>query len=302
MPFYGLNPQEMTLRASFYTTYSNSTNERKSNIKLASKYLNNTFVDIGGEFSFNKTVGERSQKRGFKVAKIIVNGEFVEGVGGGVCQVSSTLYNAVVFADLEIVYRTNHSMPVSYVPLGRDATVSYGTIDFKFKNNKESPIKIEAIADGTKFTINVYGRKKYLKDIKIENAITGSKPFSVTEVKDDTMYEDERIIEEKGAYGTNVVTYKVILENGEIISKTILAKSSYTPVSQIERVGTKKRETKETTSDDIQTPSDSANQDLIDKGNETPTSPLPSDATHENPDEAQPSEETKDILIMSSVQ
>ncbi len=286
----------------YSTNYSTSSANRKENIRLASEKINGRILNPGEVFSFNAEVGPRTSANGYKVAHVYSGSKVVDGIGGGICQVSSTLYNAVVFADLEIVYRTNHSMPVYYVPLGRDATVSYGTIDFKFKNNKESPIKIEAIADGTNFTINVYGRKKYLKDITIENAITGSNPFSVVEVKDDTMYEDERKIEEKGSYGTNVVTYKVIRENDEIISKTILAKSSYTPVSQVERVGTKKRETTETTSPDIQSPSDAGTQDPHDMVLDNPPAPNPDDPIYELPVELKPPEETKDIPSMSYAQ
>ena len=286
----------------YSTNYSTSSANRKENIRLASEKINGRILNPGEVFSFNSEVGPRTGANGYKVAHVYSGSKVVDGIGGGICQVSSTLYNAVVFADLEIVYRTNHSMPVSYVPLGRDATVSYGTIDFKFKNNKESPIKIEAIADGTNFTINVYGRKKYLKDITIENAITGSNPFSVVEVKDDTMYEDERKIEEKGSYGTNVVTYKVIRENGEIISKTILAKSSYTPVSQVERVGTKKRETTETTSGDIQAPSDAGTKDPHDMVPENLPAPNPDDPIYELPVKPKPPEEIKDIQSMSSAQ
>lgn len=159
MPFYGLKPQEMTLRSTFYTTYSNSTKERKSNIQLASKYLNNTFVDVGGEFSFNKTVGERSQKRGFKMAKIIVNGEFVEGVGGGVCQVSSTLYNAILLAGLKVTEFHPHSLPVSYVAPSFDAMVNSGSADLRFINDTDNPIIINSYADEDRVTIEIYGQK-----------------------------------------------------------------------------------------------------------------------------------------------
>ncbi len=228
--------------ATHRTDYSTSSSNRKENIRLASEKINGKILNPGEIFSFNDVVGPRTAGNGYKMAHVYVGNKTVDGLGGGICQVSSTLYNAVVFADLEIVYRTNHSMPVSYVPLGRDATVSYGTIDFKFKNNKDTPIKLEAIPDGNNLTINIYGRKKYVKDISIENVITGSIPFSVVEEKDDTMYEDERKVVEKGSYGTNVVTYKIVKENGEVISRSFLAKSSYTPISQVERVGTLKRE------------------------------------------------------------
>ena len=230
---------------SFFTNYSSSSPNRKENIRLASEKINGRILNPGEVFSFNDIVGPRTAATGYKVAHVYSGSKVVDGIGGGICQVSSTLYNAVVFADLEIVYRTNHSLPVSYVPLGRDATVSYGTIDFKFKNNKETPVKLEVLADGNNLTVNIYGRKKYLKDISIETAITGSRQYSTTVIKDDTMYEDERKVEERGANGTNTQSYKVIKENGEVVSRTPLAKSSYSPTTQVERVGTKKRETVE---------------------------------------------------------
>ncbi len=159
MPFYDLKPQALVLRASFYTTYLQSSNERKNNIYMASKYLNNTLVDVGGEFSFNRTVGDRTEKRGFMQAKIIVNGEFVDGIGGGVCQVSSTLYNAVILAGLEVTEYHPHSLPVNYVAPSFDAMVNSGWADLRFVNNTHNPIIIKTSADGQKITVNIYGEK-----------------------------------------------------------------------------------------------------------------------------------------------
>ena len=159
MPFYDLQPEALTLRASFYTSYSSSTKERKHNIALASKSLNNVFVDVGGEFSFNKTVGERTEKRGYKKAKIISGGEFVDGVGGGVCQVSSTLYNAVLLSGLEIVEFHPHSLPVGYVAPSFDAMVNSGWADLKFRNNTHNPIIIKTFATEDRLLIEIHGQK-----------------------------------------------------------------------------------------------------------------------------------------------
>ncbi len=231
-----------TLIGTYSSNYETSSANRKENIRLASEKINGRILNPGEVFSFNDVVGPRTEATGFKVAHVYSGNKVVDGVGGGICQVSSTLYNAVVFADLEIVYRTNHSIPVSYVPLGRDATVSYGTIDFKFKNNKETPVKLEVIADGNRLTVNVYGRKKYKKDISIETAVTGTIAYSTSTIKDDTMYEGERKIEEKGSNGTTTEAYKIIKENGTVVSRELLCKSSYSSITQVERVGTKKRE------------------------------------------------------------
>lgn len=231
-----------TLIGSYTTDYSTSTENRKENIRIASEKINGLILSPGEVFSFNNVVGPRTADRGYKIAAGYSGTSIVEDLGGGICQVSSTLYNAVVFADLDIVYRTNHTMPVSYTPLGRDATVSYGAVDFKFKNNKTTPIKFEVIANGSTLTINVYGRKKYIKDIAIESEITGYTPFTVKEIKDDTMYADETKTETEGVNGTSVKTYKVVKENGQVISRTNLANSNYAPITKVVRVGTKPRE------------------------------------------------------------
>ncbi|MBR5507317.1 MAG: VanW family protein [Clostridia bacterium] len=242
-----------TIIATFSTDYSTSSENRKENIRLASEKINGMILNPGEVFSFNDVVGPRTEATGFKIAHVYSGSKVVDGIGGGICQVSSTLYNAVVFADLEIVYRTNHSLPVSYTPLGRDATVSYGTIDFKFKNNKETPVKFEVIPDGNNLTVNVYGRKKYIKDITIETVITGYTPYSINEIEDANLYEDERVVSEKGSNGTRTESYKIVKENGEIVSKTLLSKSSYTPTSEVVKVGTKKREAKQTVTDNTET-------------------------------------------------
>ena len=130
------------LLSSFPTYYSTSDRDRTTNLILAANKINGTVVMPGEVFSYNQVVGERTIAAGYKEAPIYVNGEVVDGLGGGICQVTSTLYNAVVLANLEIVERSNHQFVPSYVKASRDATVVYGSIDFKFKNNRNYPIKI----------------------------------------------------------------------------------------------------------------------------------------------------------------
>lgn len=247
-----------TIIGTYSTNYATSSENRKTNIHLASDKINGLILNPGEVFSYNEVVGPRTRANGFKLAQSYSGSKVVEDVGGGICQVSSTLYNAVVFADLEIVYRINHSMPVSYTPLGRDATVSYGSIDFKIKNNKETPVKIEILYDGSTLTANIYGRKAYAKDISIETAITGSIPFSVTEIKDDTLYVGETKVEEAGSNGTTVESYKIVKENGEVVSRKLLAKSTYSPKSKVVRVGTKPKEESPETDESEPTPEPNA--------------------------------------------
>jgi vancomycin resistance protein YoaR len=140
-----------------YTTYFNSNNKNRSyNILLAARAINNQFVFPGETFSFNQTVGIRSADRGYLRAKIIVRGEVAEGIGGGICQISSTLFNAVDRAGLKIVQRYSHSRSVPYVPPGRDATVSWYGPDFAFQNTYNQPVLIRANVSGGQTTIYIY--------------------------------------------------------------------------------------------------------------------------------------------------
>ena len=186
MPFYDLKPENLVLRASFCTYYDKSSVERKHNIALASNSLNKTFVDVNGEFSFNYTVGERTKKRGYKQAKIIVGGEFVDGVGGGVCQVSTTLYNAVLLAGLNVIEQHPHSLPVSYVAPSFDAMVNSAWADLKFVNNTHNPIIVKAFADGEKLLIEIWGERMQEKYVR-ESVITKTLPA----LPDKEVYDDE---------------------------------------------------------------------------------------------------------------
>ncbi len=175
MPFYDLQPSEIVLRSSFSTNYSSSSKERKHNIALASKALNNTLIESFGEFSFNRCVGERTEKRGYQKAKIIVSGEFVDGIGGGVCQVSTTLYNALILAGLEIIECHPHSLPVSYVEPSFDAMVNSGWADLKFINNTHNPVIIKAFANGDRLLIEIWGQKMKEKYIR-KSVVTKTLP------------------------------------------------------------------------------------------------------------------------------
>ncbi|KAB8138134.1 hypothetical protein F9U64_06200 [Gracilibacillus oryzae] len=146
-----------TQQIGHYTTYFNKNNEERShNIFLSSEAINNHVVFPGKTFSFNKVVGKRTAEKGYLPAPEIVKGELTEGIGGGICQVSSTLYNAVDRAGVQMVERYSHSKRVPYVPPGRDATVSWYGPDFTFKNNLNQPILIRSEVKGGKVDIAIY--------------------------------------------------------------------------------------------------------------------------------------------------
>lgn len=147
------NPNEIS---SFATTIYDKNEHRVNNIKLAAEDLDGTVIEPGEVFSFNGTVGRRTKEKGYEEAPIFVNGEKGKGVGGGVCQVSTTLYNAALEADLEIIERHRHSRKVSYVEEGKDAAVVYNSKDLRFKNTKDYPIeiKISVSDDQIRVTLN----------------------------------------------------------------------------------------------------------------------------------------------------
>ena len=227
----------------FSSDYSSSSNDRAYNIKLACEKINGYVLAPGDEFSYNDVVGPRTVERGFRVANVYVGNTVQPGIGGGICQVSSTMYNAVVFADLEVTARRNHTLPVSYVPMGRDATVSYGSTDFKFKNTTSNPVQIVAVAEKGINTVTIIGTDENPdRKIKIETQNTGTSSPKVIIEKDPELLEGEIKIESPGTNGSSYVSYKVVYENGVEISRELLAKSRYAGKDRVEIHGTKKPE------------------------------------------------------------
>lgn len=140
-----------------YTTYGGGSSSRVTNIQLACEHCNDVILNPGETFSYNETVGERTSERGFQSAPVIANGQLVPGIGGGICQVSTTLYAACLNAGLEIVERHPHSKPVAYVPHGMDAAVSWGTLDYQFRNNTDYPVKIKTFYENDAITAQILG-------------------------------------------------------------------------------------------------------------------------------------------------
>ncbi len=142
-----------------YTTYFNTGNtNRSTNLRLAAKAINGTVISPGKSFSFNGVVGPRTTQKGYKEAIIFSGGKEIDGIGGGICQVSSTLYNAVLKTSLKVTERHTHSLPVAYVPKGKDATVAYGALDFKFQNNRAYPVTVKAYTNGGSLTVEIWGK------------------------------------------------------------------------------------------------------------------------------------------------
>jgi len=229
-----------TASTHFSTSGENNMN-RGNNIKLASSTINGKILAPGEIFSFNDTVGKRTTDRGYKTANAYSAGKIIEDVGGGICQVSSTLYNAVLRSNLEIVQRRNHSLTVGYVPLGLDATVSYGSVDFKFKNSSRWPIKIQAKVDENNNLIFTIIGTNETPGRKIELVTEEQKVTKHTQriIEDPNLPVGTTRIEQSGKNGYVINTYKVIKQDGKEISRTKISTSVYNPLEEIIIKGTK---------------------------------------------------------------
>jgi vancomycin resistance protein YoaR len=225
--------------SSFSTKYRLD-GKRSENVRLAATSINGAVLAPGDVFSYNEVVGERSAIRGYKEAHVYVGGRITDGIGGGICQVSTTLYNAVLFADMQVVNRRNHNMTVSYVPPGRDATVAYGGVDLKFKNNYKNAVKILSSAVSGKLSIKILGvEENPSKKIEIETEIVQTYPYKETVVKDPTKPVGYTKVEQKGMNGYKANTYKIIKINGKTSSRTLISTSKYISFNQKVVKGTK---------------------------------------------------------------
>lgn len=222
------------LLATYSTTFSTKNTNRSTNIRLATQKINGVVLMPGETFSYNQVVGKRTTANGFKVAAVYSNGEVSEGVGGGICQVSSTLYNAVLLSNLEVTERRNHTFHTGYVPAGQDATVSWGAPNFKFKNNRNYPIRIVATVSGGKITTKIYGLKQADDyTVKISSSIVGSIPYKTTYKTDSSLGAGNTKVIQKGSNGLKSVTYKILYQNGKEVSREVISRDTYQPHNQI---------------------------------------------------------------------
>lgn len=228
------------LLSEFSTSFTSSNSGRCTNIELSSSKINGIVLMPGETFSFNQTVGQRTAEAGFKEAAAYSEGQVVQELGGGICQVSSTIYNAVLYANLEITERSSHYFNPGYVKSGLDATVSWGGPDFKFTNNRDYPIKIVADTSGKIVHICIYGLKNendYHVELQTEYLST-IYPKTVYKYTN-SLSPRARRTASSGSSGCKTATYKILYDkNWNFISKTQISTDVYNAHDKVVEIGT----------------------------------------------------------------
>ena len=242
------------LLSSFSTRYDASNYPRTTNLKLAMGKLNGVVVGAGETFSYNKTLGKRTAEAGYREAGGYAGGRVVQTLAGGICQISSTLYDAVVYANLDIVERHNHMFLAGYVGAGKDATVVYGSLDFKFKNTRNYPIMIKTSIGNGVAKIDIYGIKETVEyDVDIVTNVLSYTPFRVIYEDDSSLAPGQEKVVQSGMNGCRSITYKVVKDvNGNEISRTVLSSDTYDPMNKIIKRGPE--QTVETNNNVVETP------------------------------------------------
>jgi vancomycin resistance protein YoaR len=230
-----------TMNTQFRTDTVNNVN-RGENIRIAVSKINGLMLAPGEEFSFNKIVGPRTEAGGYKIAHVYSGGKVIDDVGGGICQVSTTLYNSVLYSNLDVTERNDHQFTVSYVPFGQDAAVSYGGPDFKFRNSTSWPIRIDGrVTKENRIYFTLMGTDENLgRKIEIVHETVKTTDFGKKYIDDPTLEEGKTKVKQNGMKGYVINTYKIIKQDGKITSKTKIYTSTYRPLDEEILKGTKK--------------------------------------------------------------
>lgn len=243
-PEFDINECEIFLKGSYKTSFKNSNNSRKNNIKTALKSLDGVVIMPNEQISFNRTTGERNEKNGYQKAKTIKNGIFVPEFGGGVCQVSTTLYNTCLLANLEIVEVNPHSLPVSYEKPCFDAMVNMGTSDLVVKNNTDKPIIIATSSSNDECLINVYGVKNKFKIVRKSEIIDNFIHFDKIKTQNYELYgfdkplkEGEEIVVCKGKEGFEAIGVLEYYIDDVLVKTEVIRKDIYKPTKEVVLVG-----------------------------------------------------------------
>jgi vancomycin resistance protein YoaR len=221
----------------YVTKFPVTDRDRNFNLKLAASKLNGVVLKPGEEMSFNATVGERAEKEGYKIAHVITAGEMVDGLAGGTCQISTTLFGAAFFAGIDIVRTINHSRPSAYTPLGFDATVVWPNTDLKLKNPYEFPVVVHYRVANGEALVEILGKPRPWDKVVFERKILESTPYSTEERLDDEMSKDTTSIDQAGFNGYKLERFRRFYKDGKLV-KSNKWTVEYKPVTEYVRRGT----------------------------------------------------------------
>ncbi|NLY52320.1 MAG: hypothetical protein GX063_05345 [Firmicutes bacterium] len=223
--------------AEYTTTFDATDLNRVNNIRLAASCLDGVLLKPGEMFSFNRQVGPRLDSDGYKPAPVIIGGELLPGIGGGVCQVSTTLYNTVLLAGLDVVARSPHSLPITYVPLGRDAAVAYDYMDLTFRNNSPYGVLLRARVDEDRLTIRIFSDAPPERSIELDSQIVRVlHPKVITKI-DPALGPGVTIEERRGRQGYEVLLWRTIKMGDQMIEKELVERTIYWPQDRVIRQG-----------------------------------------------------------------
>lgn len=232
---------ELRVPLASYTTTMAANPDRTYNIALAAGLVHGRILAPGEVFSYNQTVGPRTIERGFRPAPILLDDELVPGDGGGICQVSSTLFNVALLADLEVIARANHTRPVPYLPMGRDATVIYGALDLRVRNRTGSHVLLWTKVTGRRLTITVYGTPAPGKEVSVnvsEPEVIPPPAHTVT--KGDPELAVGKVLTREAQPGYRVKTYRLVKVDGQPVRSELVGTSYYRPIPRTIKIGTRK--------------------------------------------------------------
>mgnify|MGYP002674543802 CR=1 FL=1 len=229
------------LLSSFSTKYDESNVPRSKNLKIALSKLNGVVIMPGEVFSYNKTLGKRTVEEGYQYANGFAGGKVVPMLAGGICQISSTLYDAALYANMKIVERHNHMFQAGYVEPGKDATVVYGSLDFQFENTRKYPVMLKTKSGGGLAEIKIFGIKEEVEyDIEIITEVQSYTSYNVVYENDTSLAPGTESVAQWGLKGCRSKTYRIISLNGQEISKELLSTDSYSPLNKIIKRGVSK--------------------------------------------------------------
>jgi vancomycin resistance protein YoaR len=224
-----------------YTTFYGGEPNRIHNVQLVARLIDRHLIGPGSTFSFNKTTGDRNAAKGFLEAPVIINGELKNGLGGGVCQVSTTVFNAAYEAGLSISERHNHALYISHYPLGRDATVNYPDTDLEFVNDTDHWLLLEAIIGSSSLTVRLFGTPVHRRVETQTSPLRETGPPKVKKILDPDLYVGEQVVEEVGSPSRSVSVRRLVYDKRGHLLYDATWYSSYVSEPKVVRVGTKER-------------------------------------------------------------